>query len=326
MEYEVFSQRQQRLKGEIPDVYQYETIPQELRVQVIHIWNDVFRTISFQSSSKIEFSHAHDAYKTIHNELCREYGRFSLDDGSNFYSTESDDAYYNSEAKLDIDLVIDYFLQIDKTEMTIDVIEVSFRYIDQEVRNNHDNNFDPRISPDEAIDQLNRRFHQHRVGYQYESGQIMKVDSQFIHSEVVKPALVFLSDPLYKGANQEFLNAHEHYRNDRYKECLNDCLKAFESCLKIICLKNGWSYSEKDTANRLIDIVSDYDLIDSYMKSHFTSLISTLRTGVPTVRNRLSGHGQGPDEITVPEYIAAYILHLTASNILLLAKADKDMK
>lgn len=35
--YELFSKRQKRLRGEVPDVYQYETIPPELRVQVVHI-------------------------------------------------------------------------------------------------------------------------------------------------------------------------------------------------------------------------------------------------------------------------------------------------
>ena len=73
------------------------------------------------------------------------------------------------------------------------------------------------------------------------------------------------------------------------KESLNDCLKAFESCLKIICQKRGWSYGEKDTATPLIEIVFEYDLIDSHMKSHFTALGSTLKSGVPTVRNRLCG-------------------------------------
>ena len=67
------------------------------------------------------------------------------------------------------------------------------------------------FSPDEAINQLNHRFREHGVGYQYKSGKIIKVDSEFTHSEVVKPAMSFLSDPIYKGANEEFLNAHEHY-------------------------------------------------------------------------------------------------------------------
>ena len=44
------------------------------------------------------------------------------------------------------------------------------------------------ISPDAAIDLLNQRFREHSLWYQYESGQIVKVDSQDIHSEVVKPA------------------------------------------------------------------------------------------------------------------------------------------
>lgn len=324
MEYEIFSTRQQRLKGELPDTYQYETIPDELRVQIYYIWGKVWGKAYNNDFRELQLSRlAIDAYESIEATLHEEYGVLSLD-GIDI-SDEDEYAFYWT--------VRNFLLKTEDTNKVIDVIEVSFRYIDQVIREKfyvpNDDRLDEApdgISPDEAIDQLNRRFRQHSVGYQYESGQIMKVDSQFVHSEVVRPALVFLSDPPYKGANQEFLNAHEHYRNDRYKECLNDCLKAFESCLKIICQKKGWSYSEKDTANRLIGIVFDHDLIDSYMKSHFSALVSTLKSGVPTVRNRLSGHGQGPEEITVPEYIAAYILHLTASNILLLAKADEDME
>lgn len=71
------------------------------------------------------------------------------------------------------------------------------------------------------------------------------MDSEFSHSEVVKPTMSFLADPIYKGANEEFLKAHEHYREGRYKECLNECLKAFESCLKTICQKRSWEYDDK---------------------------------------------------------------------------------
>ncbi|MGD0954125.1 MAG: hypothetical protein ABR985_17335 [Methanotrichaceae archaeon] len=92
-----------------------------------------------------------------------------------------------------------------------------------------------RLSPDEAIAELNHRFREHGVGYQYESGMMMRVDSQIIHEEIVRPALSMLSDPMYEGANAEFLSAHEHYRTKKYKECLNDCLKAFESTIKAIC-------------------------------------------------------------------------------------------
>jgi len=249
------------------------------------------------------------AYTSIHKVLGREYGVFKLDRGNDYE-----------------DIVLNFFRRTGETENVIDVIEVSFRYIDQVVRNNLNVFRNPRLSPDEAIDELNRRFHEHGVGYQYESGQIVKINSQLAHSEMVKPALSFLSEPMYKGANEEFLKAHEHCRKGRYKECLNECLKAFESTLKVICRKRKWKYGERDTANRLIAIVFDKGLIPPLMQSHFSALRSTLESGVPTVRNNQSGHGQGPNQIAVPEYIAAYILHLTASNILLLAKADQEMK
>lgn len=87
----------------------------------------------------------------------------------------------------------------------------------------------------------------------------------------------------------------------------------------------GWTYNDGDTINRLIAIVFDKGLIPDFMQSHFSGLRSTLEAGIPAVRNRLGGHGQGPEEVPVPEYIAAYALHLTASNILLLARADKEM-
>ena len=230
------------------------------------------------------------------------------------------DSYY-------VTTVINFLLSTDDIEKVIDVIELSFRFIDQNVRHNRHGYFRPSVSPDDAINELNYRFREHGVGYQYESGKIIKMDSQFIHSEAIKPVLTMLSDPTYKGANEEFLKAHEHYRKGRYKECLNECLKAFESCLKTICKKRNWQYDDKrSTVKDLIQIVFDNELIPTFMQSHFSALKSTLESGLPTARNRQSGHGQGPTQVIVPEYIAGYALHLTASNILLLAKADEELR
>ena len=311
--YELFSKRQKRLRGEVPDVYQYETIPQELRVQIVHIWRSVLRDRYTDDAKQV--------YESIHQKLSYEYGKFTLDqNGNSDYHRIRNDSY-------DVTTVINFFLGTDDIERAVDVIELAFQCVDQDVRSNRNGYFSPRISPDEAINELNYRFREHGVGYQYESGKIIKMDSQFIHSEAIKPTLIMLSDPMYEGANEEFLNAHEHYREGRYKECLNECLKAFESCLKTICKKRSWHYDDKrSTAKDLIQIVLDNDLIPSFMQSHFSALKSTLESGLPTVRNRQAGHGQGSSQVIVPEYIAAYALHLTASNILLLAKADEDMK
>ena len=135
-----------------------------------------------------------------------------------------------------------------------------------------------KLSPDEAIAELNHRFREHGVGYQYESGMMMRVDSQIIHEEIVRPALSMLFDPMYEDANAEFLSAHEHYRTKKYKECLNDCLKAFESTIKAICTQRGWEFNVGDIAKRLIDIVFERKLIPSFMQAHFTALRSTFES------------------------------------------------
>ncbi len=121
------------------------------------------------------------------------------------------------------------------------------------------------------------------------------------------------------------MSAHEHYRHGKTKDCLTDCLKAFESTMKIICTKRGWTFKPTDTAKGLLDVIFQHDLIPSFMQNHFTGVRATLEAGVPTVRNKLGGHGQGATPVDVPDSLAAYALHLTAANILLLVQAEKEM-
>ena len=110
------------------------------------------------------------------------------------------------------------------------------------------------MHPDQAIEDLNARFLEHGIGYQFVSGAgIVRKDSEFLHKEVLLPTLSLLSDKLYQGAQDEFLKAHEHYRHGRIKECLNECLKAFESTLKTICQIRGWKFQQTDAAKALLD-------------------------------------------------------------------------
>ena len=305
----LFSERQKQLRGEVPDVYKYDTIPRELRVQVIHLWEAAVGKLVRNYPGDCYPISVGRVYEYIHKSLCYHYGEFSL--GSSHDS--------------DFDSVCSFLLETEDTEKAIDVIEVSFKYIDEHVRNNL-NRFSKReLNPNGAINALNYWFRERGVGYQYESGQIVRVDSEFIHSEVVKPALKMLSDPMYQGANNEFLKAHEYYRAGDYKGCMTECLKAFESSIKAICEKRGWNHDNKNGI-RLIQIVFDNMLIPSFIQTHFTALRKTLEDGALNLRNQRSGHGQGSRIVPVPEYMAAYALHLTASNILFLTKANEEMK
>src|SRR6185312_5058603 len=101
-----------------------------------------------------------------------------------------------------------FFLHEQDIERSIDVVELSFRVIDRVTRDYnylHLQNAD--ALADEAIEELNGRFKEHSVGYQFIDGEIIRVDSELVHAEVVKPALRLLNQKNYAGAQQEFLKA-----------------------------------------------------------------------------------------------------------------------
>lgn len=304
--FELFSKRQRRTRGEIPDVYVYDSLPPELRVQIVHIIQDAFGVDHYGQR------YAEQAYEFVKQTLCREYGLFELIE----------------HPQSDIHSVFNFFLQEKLVERALDVVELCFNVVNSVICVNHSYQYytDRKIEPDAAISELNERFKEHGVGYQFDSNKLIRVDSEFLHSEAVKPTLTVLRGSAFKGANEEFLFAHEHYRHGRYKECLVDSLKAFESTMKAICKLRGWTTQPNDTAKTLIGICFSNGLIPSYLDSQFSSLRSLLESGVPTVRNKNGGHGQGADPIVVPEYMARYALNLTATSILFLVEANTSKK
>lgn len=309
--FDLFSKRQKQLSGEVPDVYTYDEIPQPLRVQIVHIWSDALGNVNDYHG---RYNSVFNSYKLIVEVLCREYGLFRLP-GAKGYG----DRNYLSE-------LADFVLQEEKIERVLDAIELSFRVIDRSTRDyDYLNRRRASEFADEAIAELNSRLQEHRVGFQFIYGEIIRIDSQLIHAEVVKPALLLLHEKEYAGAQAEFLKAHEHYRHGNSKEALTECLKAMESTMKAICSKREWQYPPTATCSALIQICIDYGLIPSFWTQHFSALRSTLESGVPTARNKLGGHGQGAIVVTVPAHIVAYVLHMTAACLVFLVESEKAL-
>ncbi|HSZ63118.1 MAG TPA: hypothetical protein VK828_15050 [Terriglobales bacterium] len=300
---DVFSKRQKALRKGAADVYTYDQIPQPLRVQIVHILRDLFgHRQNYDSNGCIE------AFQTISNILCREYGVFQL---------SRDDSPFVDEQ------VVDFLLNKAHHDQVLDVIEISFRFLVIALHQSY--SWQRRLSSDkldDAIAELNARFREHGIGYQFESGEMIRVDSQLIHAEVIKPTLALLTAPEYEGANAEFLKAFEHYRKGDTKECLNECLKAFESTMKVICAKRNWAFKPTDTAGALIDVCLKNDLLPPLIQAHIGGVRSALESGIPTIRNRLSAHGQGSQVVDVPNHYASYMLHLTATTIQFLVESE----
>jgi hypothetical protein len=200
-------------------------------------------------------------------------------------------------------------------------VELAFQRIDTIIRRspyNYQSTNETRILPDEAINDLNLRFKEDGFGFRYESGQIIKISSEYTHNEIIKPALKILSDKQFEGAQEEFLSAHKHYRNNENEECINDCLKSFESTMKIICKIKKIQVAESATAKVLIFKLFENDYIPKYLQSHCNALQSMLESGVPTIRNRTGAHGQGETIRVIDDSFVEFTLNMTASNIVFL--------
>ena len=307
--FELFSKRQKKLRGEVPDVYTYDEVPNPLRVQIIHIWKD---TIGKDEG----YREIRKNYQLIIDTLCREYGLFELPT-----------AGYDKDALQEL---AGFLLQEKNIEKVIDVIELSFKVISIITsENGYLNRYEDadKIAM-RGIKELNNRFKEHGVGYQFIGNEIIRIDSELIHVEAVKPALRLLNEKNYKGAQEEFLSAYEHYRHGKNKEALNDCLKSFESTMKAIISKHGWESRDLDkaTASKLIKICFDNNLVPSFWQTQISSLKSILESSIPTGRNRLSGHGQGVEVKEIPAYLVSYMLHMTASTLVFLTTAEKDLE
>ena len=303
--YDIYSKRQ---SGKPPDVYQYKELPQPFRHQLVYILQDILGQIDKHDFNPSN-SPSEQWYRQVHDILVREYGVPQLHERGNYYQ----------------DIVFNFILAADVLRV-LDVIQLSFQLASVlDSRNERLRSISNVVKNlDEAVEELNVRFREHGIGYRFESGQVLRIDSEFLHQEAVKPALHLLKAAHFAGAEKEFHTAHKHYRHQRFQESINESLKALESTLKVICTRKEWSFSERDTASKLIQIVFGHGLIPNYLQSQFNGLRTILEGGVPTIRNRDSGHGTGTTPRQVPAHLAAYSLHLTASAIVFLAEAAAD--
>lgn len=187
------------------------------------------------------------------------------------------------------------------------------------------------LDPDDALAEVNSRFVEHGVGYQFSSEQnrIVRIDSQFVQQEVTAPAMRLLTEKGFEGAAQEFDKAHQHYRQmvvdpDAGKDAVAWAVKAVESTTKTIMDARGWDYNaQKDTLVPLLEKLFTNGLVPTDLQSYFCGLRSALTSGLPTIANRQARHGQGAKVKPIEEHMVTLAMHLAAATIRFLVEAHK---
>lgn len=304
--YKLYSERIKIKDGE-PEVYIYDEFPEAFRNQVFYIisdllegcfdkfgyqWDTLFRAFAREKGVKIDRIEAEGGY----------FGK------RNFEKYIAEEEYINFLDIVDyVFHVVDVVYREDKFKCNLDKKEKDLAV--------------------KAIEELNYRFKQHNIGYEFVNGEIVRIDNKVLHQEVIKPALRLLYEEGFDGAEEEFRKAFEYKRKGDNKNAILEAGKSFESVMKTICDKKGYTYDKaKDTAKTLINILENNNFYPSYMSAHMASLKSTLETGLPVVRNKNAGHGQGSIVTPISDEFAEYALNLAATNIVLLVGIYKREK
>lgn len=297
----LYSRRKRMAASASIDVYEYSVIPEKVRIQVIQILGDGIGPYYFKGN----IGRPTKTYGYLVKKMRRELGVHSLVT----YPVNSRQEFFQwLQSTHDID-------------HWLDACELALKIIDIDVREKW-GSFEAEVAPDIAIAEFNARLQEAAIGYQYVSGEILRIDSMHIHKEVVLLALGLLRNARFAAAESEYRSAHHAFRNGELEDCLVDCGKAFESVLKVIGTARGWTIKENDPASRLVQAAVDAGFLAAYSITALNHLKGLIDSSTPTVRNKQGGHGAGTTVRNVPTQLAAFQLHQTAAVILYLVEQD----
>lgn len=295
-----------------PILYGYDDLPNPFRVQVYRILEQVIGdeerhggVISVPVGGQQEPFGPKTIWKIISRVIADELG------------------YTTGEPRGKGDFLSILFQSNLPVPQVLTALEIALRAVGS-LESGYQKNFGCAIDSQEAIRTINRRFRQHDLGYAFESGVIVRVDSQYLHTQVVSPALQLLMTAGFEGAQRRFLKAHEHFRQGENDDAILDAARAFESTMQHICDELNWEYPDAAKAKDLIRVVTDKGLFPNWHQNHMNSL-RTLLEGLPTVRNKKASHAdtEGHD---ASDDMAAFALHLAGSNIVFMVESFERLR
>lgn len=300
--YKLFSQRKKEEIKEL-DVFVYDVFSEAFRNQFFHILCDIFDDTKQVAYYSYDLN-VIDFWKLICEQFSREKGlKYIPEPYSNYYNNMEALTHY-----IDTCNDVDFLDLMDFVVVNI----ICSDYIKKAIKAG---------ALENAIIELNYRFKTNSLGYECINGKLIVKTNTVMHNEVIKPALVLLSDKKFSGAEQEYLKAFDCFKKGDNKNAIMEAIKSFESTMKIICKEKKYPFdAKKDTASKLLSILEANSFYPAYLNSHMGGVKATLESGAPTLRNKLAGHGQGDVIVEIPDEIVEYALNLVATNIVFLVK------
>src|SRR5260221_9376771 len=116
--WELYSKRRKKELGQLADVFTYDSIPDALRTQVVHMWDEAIG-IPYHDRQHGGTEKIQDTYLEIAQILRREYGIFKL--------SNARDPQDRRDARDDL---VTWFLKEQDNDRVLDTIELTFKIIE----------------------------------------------------------------------------------------------------------------------------------------------------------------------------------------------------
>jgi hypothetical protein len=154
---------------------------------------------------------------------------------------------------------------------------------------------------------LNRLFGEEDASWRLLDGQFVLLDAVFVHEQIVASSQQTLHSVRFEGAAQEMLAGQNDLADQDARGAVHNAGKSFESTMKA-----ALSRDDHLTAKQLIDALQAEGFFDGLPEELRGGLASQVMLALPWMRNHLGGHGQGRDELPLPEPYARLALGLAA--------------
>jgi len=150
-------------------------------------------------------------------------------------------------------------------------------------------------------------------------GHMYMVDSRFLDA-LRRESEENMRREGFLGAHEEFQDARSYLQAGNADDAIHKANCAFESALKsVLNQKEG-------TADQLLKkLREETDLLNGVPEETQKAIVSTVLQGLPVLRHKIGGHGQGPDALDVPLAFGDLAVNLSASYIKFLADLKKEL-
>ena len=156
--------------------------------------------------------------------------------------------------------------------------------------------------------ELNSLFEINNSLWRLVNKSIIRVDSEYLHNEVIAKTQFLLKENAAAGALEEFSEAVSCLTGGRTKDAVINAHKSVESVMKI-CLDT----KEHKTFGELLRLIIDSGLVPEYYEDFLTHF-EKLAVGAAKERNLPArAHGQGADPTEVPKPLAEFAVHLAGA-------------